>query len=332
MAVEQLNVTQLISQGRVLSNEAALQLEEQLQAIPDDLSSRVMLLAYYDRRAFESGDARKQRQKHILWIIQNRPDSEIAGLYLTQLHPFLDEGAYSEAKELWLKQVQVHSSNAVVLGNAASFFMQEDNKLAERFLKQAQDLEPNNPEWFQRLGYLYSLEISKRVGDSRKEIARKSLNQFENALQNTAEKKKRFYMLTILAKTAFESDDMGKAESYATDLLTAASDYQDDWNYGNAIHQGNLILGRITLKSGDLVRAKEYLLKSGKTPGSPQLNSFGPNMSLARDLLEKGESQIVLQYLSLCKTFWDGHEATLEQWISEIQNGSIPDFGANLSY
>jgi len=38
------------------------------------------------------------------------------------------------------------------------------------------------------------------------------------------------------------------------------------------------------LKEGKVEDAKHYLLEAGKTPGSPQLNSFGPDMSLAEEL------------------------------------------------
>src|ERR1700719_3714085 len=75
--------------------------------------------------------------------------------------------------------------------------------------------------------------------------------------------------------------------------------------------------------------ADRYLLASGKTPGSPQLDSFGPNMTLAKELLAKGESDSVLQYLDLCKNFWEGERQQLDDWRDAIRGGKTPDFGAN---
>jgi hypothetical protein len=62
------------------------------------------------------------------------------------------------------------------------------------------------------------------------------------------------------------------------------------------------------------------------------MNSFGPNVSLAKDLLEKGEKEIVIEYLTLCKSFWEMHRGRLDDWIALAQAGRVPDFGANLVY
>ena len=62
------------------------------------------------------------------------------------------------------------------------------------------------------------------------------------------------------------------------------------------------------------------------------MNSFGPNVSLAKDLLEKGERDVVIQYLGLCRKFWKLDRGRLDKWIHEIKDGKIPDFGANLVY
>jgi hypothetical protein len=165
----------------------------------------------------------------------------------------------------------------------------------------------------------------------KKETAAKALIEKEKALENTAESEK-FYMLADLAKVALEADEIDKAKSYASELLSSANRYPNDWNYGNAIHHGNLILGRIALRLGDLTSAKKYLLSAGNTPGSPQLNSFGPNMSLAKELLEKGEMEVVIKYFQLCANFWEMGKDRLEAWTAAVRTSEMPDFGANLDY
>jgi hypothetical protein len=151
-------------------------------------------------------------------------------------------------------------------------------------------------------------------------------------LANASSDEKRFYALNDAAKESFEVGKIEDARNYAEELLTLAQKFSGDWNYGNAIHDGNLVLGRIALKEGRKDEAKRYLLEAGKSPGSPQMNSFGPNMSLARDLLEKGERETVLQYFELCRKFWKMGQGDLDQWTKEVKAGQIPDFGANLVY
>jgi hypothetical protein len=140
------------------------------------------------------------------------------------------------------------------------------------------------------------------------------------------------YELPDLAKRAFEAGETERAKSYATQLLEMASQHRNDWNYGNAIFYGNFVLGRIAVRQGDLTQAGQYLLASAATPGSPQLDSFGPNMTLAKELLEKRKSEIVLQYFAACKKFWEDDHGKLDKWIATVRSGGDPDFGANLRY
>ena len=62
------------------------------------------------------------------------------------------------------------------------------------------------------------------------------------------------------------------------------------------------------------------------------LGSFGPNMSLAKDLLAKGEQETVLEYLELCRKFWGLNRGKLDEWVKDIEAGRMPEFGANLIY
>ena len=76
------------------------------------------------------------------------------------------------------------------------------------------------------------------------------------------------------------------------------------WNYGTAIHDGNQFLGLIRLRFGDIDGAKEFLIRAGLSPGSPQLDSIGPQMLLARRLFQRGETGVVLKYIDLVARFW----------------------------
>lgn len=142
----------------------------------------------------------------------------------------------------------------------------------------------------------------------------------------------RFAFLPTLAKAAFELGAIDEAEARARESLDLATTYRNDWNYGNAIHDGHSVLGRVALARGDVSAAKEALLEAGKTPGSPQLASFGPNVSLARDLLSRSEVSTVVQYFRLCQAFWEMEDGKIAHWIQLAQSGEMPEFGAQVVY
>ena len=149
----------------------------------------------------------------------------------------------------------------------------------------------------------------------------------------------RFLGLRSAAERAYWREDLDDAERLARELLSLADRYKSDWNHGNAIHHGQNLLGRIELKKNRLGPAIEHLHKAGKTKGSPQLSSFGPNMTLAKELLEVGETTAVLKYFDLCRGFWKadaylpaGARHPLDRWRETVEAGGIPDFGANLLY
>ncbi len=142
----------------------------------------------------------------------------------------------------------------------------------------------------------------------------------------------RFYALNDAAKAAFEIGQVDEAHGHAEQLLALAARFRDDWNYGNAIHDGHMVLGRVAVRRGDLETAKRELLLAGTTPGSPQLNSFGPNMSLAKDLIERKEGDTAVEYFALCAKFWEMENGNLKRWSLLAKAGEVPDFGANLVY
>jgi tetratricopeptide (TPR) repeat protein len=283
------------------------------------------LLGYYFGSRFKSAEAKQAGREHVLWVIKNRPEAEIAGLPYCQIDAIIDPDGYRQAKQLWLDQAKAKSDSAAILGHAANFFIIHDKSLAEDLFKQAQKLEPDDPRWPEQLGHFYALQKGK-------DAAAKSLAELEKAQSTDPSAESKLYRLAYLAKSAFNAGQTEKASQYAKELLESGTNDRQDWNYGNAIHHGNTILGRLALRNGNAKQADEYLLKAGKTPGSPQLNSFGPNMALAKDLLEAGEKESILEYFDLCRTFWKMGGDRLDTWTTEVKAGKVPDFGANLAY
>ena len=321
------DATRLAMTGRNLSAEAARSLETQVKAAPDDVEARTKLLGYYMQLAFSSQEAREARQQHILWLIRNRPEAPILSTPFAHLDSHLDGPAYEEGRKAWLDQVDLQPKNAAVLGRAAAYLLLADSDAAASLYQRAEAAEPQNPEWSRQLGHLSSMGLAGKTGEEKQKSAHAGLVAYERSLANMDEEE-REGLLPELAKVALEAGETEKARGYAAEML--ASDSRGGWNAGNLVHHGHLVLGRIALREGDTKTAQEHLLAAGKTQGSPQLNSFGPNMTLAKELLEKGERQAVLEYFKLCGTFWK--RGNLEAWTQEVQAGKIPDFGANLVY
>jgi RNA polymerase sigma factor (sigma-70 family) len=167
---------------------------------------------------------------------------------------------------------------------------------------------------------------------SLQEISRQNYQRAMIDLKTAKTEEKRFYALDAAAKESFVAGKIVEARNYASELMTLLPKYKGDWNYGNAIQDANLVLGRIAVREGKIEAAKNCLIAAGKSPGSPQMDSFGPNMTLAKDLLEKGERDVVLEYFMLCRKFWKMDYGKLDKWIYEVMDGKIPDFGANLLY
>jgi hypothetical protein len=184
-------------------------------------------------------------------------------------------------------------------------------------------------DWAEALGHILSRCVPDQTGAVRLQTAQQALEQFETWDRYTAgeEKSGDFSALADLAMAAFEAEAFDRARTYANRLLDIGG---HDPTAGNSIHHGNLVLGRLALHDGNRAKARTYLLASGRTPGSPQLDSFGPNMTLAKELLEKGDRQTVLDYFRLCSKFWN--DPALTQWTVQVRNNEMPEFGSNLLY
>lgn len=316
--------TLLAHKGDSLSEAEVVELEKRLQSHPGDLAARTSLLGRYFSSQFQDDAAREKFVQHALWVIENAPHSGIAGTPNVWIEPSGNPVEYVKAKELWLQHVQNRAEDTRVIWNAMEFFLISDITLASELAEKGRALEPGNPNWREKLGQIYGFQV-KYGGASSASAAQRSHDEYEAALAATTDPMKRFYMLTSVANAALEAGRLDSAASHAQQVLAIAEKYAGDWNSGNAIFHGNTILGRVALKKGEIREANRRLLLSTETSGSPQLNSFGPSMALAKELLEQGERESVLQFLEQCRPFWKTKK--LDQWIATIRGGGVPDLG-----
>jgi hypothetical protein len=322
---------------QLLTPQQASQLEDTVRKNPEDLEARDQLMMYYFQAVVtsRSSELEQKREQHIFWLIEHHPDSQFAGSPEALIQPLGFSGGteeYEKGKQLWLKQIESHPDNLRILLNGARFVSLWDRKLGRGWFEKALMMEPGNYEAASMLAQSYMQERLLAASDEEKTaLAKKALSVREVALGSAAGED-RFNELTDIATEALEAGEVDKAEQYASELLQSAEEFKNSWNYGNALHKGNIVLGRVALLHGDLPNAKDHLLAAGAIPGSPQLDSFGPNMTLAKELLEKGERDTVVAYLQACGKFWKMGAGRLQGWIGTIKSGGIPDFGENLVY
>jgi hypothetical protein len=115
--------------------------------------------------------------------------------------------------------------------------------------------------------------------------------------------------------------------------LRLASHNRGDWYYGQAFAIANIVLGRVVLKcDGNVALAADYLRASEATLATPFLKIEGPNMSLAKDLLEAGDRKTVIEFIEASRKSWTSNGGRPEAWERTIRVGGIPNFGPNLLY
>ncbi|MBX3288518.1 MAG: hypothetical protein KF855_04155 [Acidobacteria bacterium] len=142
--------------------------------------------------------------------------------------------------------------------------------------------------------------------------------------------------LETSAIEAFERRDFEEAEEQIIESLSlsrklASHSKAIEVKRGHTEHVTSVILGLIELEKGGTAKAAEYLLTAGRiSVPSPVLMTFGPDMLLAKRLLEKGERETVLKYLEDCAVFWQEENGRLAAWKQTIEEGGIPDFKYNL--
>jgi len=315
-----LEAINLWREGRHLSSEQVARLRKVVAQNPNDLRSQSLLLTYYSSKRLVD-----KSQQIVFWLIRNHPRATMlsfGGGALDTIGMDLVERA-----RLWHEQLQRHPNDPAIMWNAGKSLMRQDIDLAIDLFNRGKDLDPGNRVvWYRELGHFYAFKGLSSPAQERSLLARQALISYEIA-QSETKVEDRGNLLPDMAKTALAAGQLDKAVAYADQMLVATG---DDWNKGNMIYYGNFVLGMVAVQKGDLPTAERYLLAAGDTPGSPQLNSFGPNMRLAMELLDRGRKDTVLVFLKKCLRFWTLPTNPCSGWIREIEEGKTPDFRTNL--
>jgi hypothetical protein len=310
----------------VLSQDQVLQLEIAVSRNPGDLASQTLLGKNY--AFFILGITSLAQFDQVATIDPGKAAGDFARRAQDELGKSLFAGVVAEGGQaLWRYSTEVqvyqelHRSPVMIDTTRAK-------TLGVQSLDRAISMDPKNATWrAYRIPILMSRSNFNIFMPLTATEAYRQLKQDMPVLTGS----NRYNMLADAAKLAVKVSEWDDARGYAQELLKSSNDSKN-WNYGNAIFFANMVLGQVALRRESVDSAKAYLLAAGKTPGSPQLNSFGPNMSLAKDLFEAGEREAVLTFFDECRVFWKMDRGRLKEWADEINSNRMPDFGANLVY
>jgi tetratricopeptide (TPR) repeat protein len=324
-----------------MTKEQADQLEQDAKSAPKSFAERIQLLYFYSFKKSSpdglSPDELANRRQHILWVIANKPSSGFAGDPAMRFYSKDEEAdpqGLEDAKKLWLMQVHARPSDARRIYNAGEFFSSiHEYPQSETLLERARTIDPAAYDVTFSLAtdYWHDTRYSATVAE-RFTNAKKALDTFEEALKNAHGKQERRFVLPQAAQAAFEAGDYERATSWSKEMLSMTDQPTHGQDFGDEVHYGNIVLGRIALQHGDVAAAGSYLAKAGLAEGNPHLDTFGPNMMLAKELLQKGDDKPVLAYLESCSRFWKDDDGKLAKWRSDVAEGKMPDFGPNLNY
>jgi len=160
----------ILADGWTLTSDGATKLESDIERDPENLAARIRLLSYYTQYMVLP----ELRSKHLLWLIEHHPDSDVfqLGSKVTDIAPDysgINSPNIERARALWLQQAELYPTNTKVLANAATA-LASDGRTAFELLKRLGALEPQNPEWLDWQAEVYALAVRSSFADGRPRV------------------------------------------------------------------------------------------------------------------------------------------------------------------
>ena len=300
------------------NSEQIAEFERLLEDEPDALLLRLLL-----SNGGTSLETVSSLNPHTLWLINHAPqlaESSTAGsMWLISPHDF------KKYLEAWIDALENNMNDPEVLAKAGQFFTFSQPLLSLKLYERASQLAPEDLSYRTHIGH--ALENVAREAldpEARAKILREAVSCCEQSLAKDQEPGNRSFYLVDALQYSFRAEDWESVERLARELLQELGD-EENWNRGNNLHCAHVALGHLALNEGNREVAKSHLLAAADVEGSPQLKSFGPRFGLARRFLALGETEVVIQYLRACQSFWEQGQAYLAGLLAELEAGRIPE-------
>jgi hypothetical protein len=329
VARQQLQVALL---GTRLTEDDANALEVAVANNPADVDSRLKLLGYYMMPQLTNRALRNKRAPHVLWFVENHPDSEIVG------SPFCTvdnrDPSFQTVSDAWERALECGRPEVIL--HAADFYRQSDPVRCRLLLERGEREVPSWPIWALQLGtdHFRAVEVARMFearGDQTKpteaelkSLAREALVHFERALALAPTVGWRFQILPKCMEAAEACGQLADAATYAEATIAISAECPDERHRPDYLHDAHIVRGHVALGSGDVTGACREIEAAGAqgSANAPVLRSFGPDFRLAGRLLEAHETKAVLAYLDQCATFWNPKR--IAKWRAEIEQGGRP--------
>jgi tetratricopeptide (TPR) repeat protein len=310
----------------MLSGEESIdQLREACSSAPEDLENRARLLGALS--ALHRSEPAPELVSEVVWWIRHHPrevEHVMGALSMLSHAPFW---AHQRIRDAWEAALATHGEATEVALAAAESFSHHEPDRALALLERAHAAS-KDPRPARKAGHIWWLRSLRfhRSGEPEhaREEATEALRWFENALERERGASQRLVTLPDACKAALAVGEPERARALAEEMLSRTASAPVDWDTGNAIYGAHSILGEIALREGAIDRAKDHLRLAGLTPGSPQLDSFGPDLRLADALLQRGERSAVVAFLREIGRFWQDGRSRIELWCLEIERGDTP--------
>lgn len=306
--------------GRGASDAEAAEWKARLDADPGDMIARASWIAWGMGRRRVGQPPTADLHAQLVWLVRNLPGSSLAGLVAPSCGVPRDWIDMEPLRLAWLDAVRDHETDAEVLDHAASYFLFQDPDKTLAFLERARELEPGQSRRELRLAHHWRF-AARFLSRSDPQAGAKALAHAQRAVELEGASAHRDSCRVVRLQCAVAADRWDLAERYATELSDRV-ERKSSWGpSGDAVFHSQRVLGHVALRRGDVDAARQHLLRCCSGGSSPVLGSFGPDFSLAQELLDLGERATVLEFLEQCRTIWTHHTSTVDRLVQEVQSG-----------
>jgi phage antirepressor YoqD-like protein len=228
-----------------------------------------------------------------------------------------DIGLIQKAQLSWEGVANRFPKNVKILAAAANFCVLSAPKASEKYWQRAIKLDPLDEDLWRELAFLYSLNTQKVRSKSDRGNALKMFSAAKKAFELHKKKPKPSYLENYMeietrkfAEVCLKFNMLEAASYFGNYLLDRQVKYKERASKFE-VHTAHCILGQVALKRRRVALAEKHLLTMPKYGSA----DWRFDLVLANKMLEKGQREVVIQYL-------DGVKEEIEASAAKVKKTS----------